>query len=289
MNWQEIDGLPGALISYLNPNEDARGSLTELMRTDQLPSNWPDCKERTVGGITIARFMPAMAYMSWTWEGEVRGPHEHKKQFDYFIFAGPGVFKLYLWNNTVPPGEHGHYGRFITLGDVGDPAFKDARPAAVIVPPGIVHGYKCVDGPGLVFNMPSELYKGWGMQEEVDEIRHENDPDSLFKIPFETEGKPVLDLPCYETMVLPKDPIALHPSPKADEKVKVVILTNGDEIELAVEIPASEVAGFKEGIHEGAGFFGGHARVMTLQDVEQELADGELREDLGAELRQALS
>jgi dTDP-4-dehydrorhamnose 3,5-epimerase len=53
----------------------------------------------------------------------------------------------------------------------------------LIVPPGVVHAYQNVGGvPGLVFNCPNRLYKGAGRQEPVDEIRHEEDPDSPFKL-----------------------------------------------------------------------------------------------------------
>ena len=180
MSWKEIDDLPGVYIRLLTTHTDPRGSLTELMRVDDMPESWPASEPEVVAGIEIARFMPAMAYLSWTHEGQVRGPHEHKKQFDYFIFAGPGVFELYLWDNRRPPGREDRDSRFVT---VGDPEVPEAKPAAVIVPPGVVHGYKCVKGPGLVINMPSELYKGWKQEEEVDEIRHENNPDSPFQIP----------------------------------------------------------------------------------------------------------
>jgi dTDP-4-dehydrorhamnose 3,5-epimerase len=51
----------------------------------------------------------------------------------------------------------------------------------VLVPPGIVHAYKNVSPvPGLVFNAPNQLYAGWAKQEPVDEIRHEDLPDSPF-------------------------------------------------------------------------------------------------------------
>jgi dTDP-4-dehydrorhamnose 3,5-epimerase len=57
------------------------------------------------------------------------------------------------------------------------------EPTLVIVPPGVVHGYKCISTePGLVINLPDKLYKGEGKNEEVDEIRWEGRADSPFKI-----------------------------------------------------------------------------------------------------------
>jgi dTDP-4-dehydrorhamnose 3,5-epimerase len=56
-----------------------------------------------------------------------------------------------------------------------------SNPTAVIVPPGVVHAYRCVsDIPALVLNAPNQLYAGKGKKEKVDEIRHENITDSPF-------------------------------------------------------------------------------------------------------------
>ena len=52
---------------------------------------------------------------------------------------------------------------------------------AVIIPPGIVHGYKNVSRkPGLVFNGPNRLYAGQGKKEPVDEVRHEDTNNSPY-------------------------------------------------------------------------------------------------------------
>ena len=56
-------------------------------------------------------------------------------------------------------------------------------PAMVIVPPGVVHGYKNIGiSPGTVINFPNKLFAGERRKEFVDEIRHENDPKSPFRI-----------------------------------------------------------------------------------------------------------
>jgi dTDP-4-dehydrorhamnose 3,5-epimerase len=56
------------------------------------------------------------------------------------------------------------------------------NPVTVIIPPGVVHGYRNISAAerGMVLNFPNRLYRGWGRQEEVDEIRHEDDIDSPF-------------------------------------------------------------------------------------------------------------
>jgi dTDP-4-dehydrorhamnose 3,5-epimerase len=57
------------------------------------------------------------------------------------------------------------------------------NPCLVIVPPGVVHGYKCVsEADALSLNFPDQLYRGVGKKEEVDEIRWEQDPASPYKI-----------------------------------------------------------------------------------------------------------
>lgn len=147
--------IEGVLIKPVNTHTDDRGWLAELFRKDELPAN----------------FEPAMAYISSTKPGISRGPHEHCDQTDCFIFLD-GQYELYLWENRDgKPLEK-------TVVEVGE-----KNPCAVIVPPGVVHGYKNV-GPkeATVINMPDRLYAGWGKKEPVDEIRHEENSDSRFKI-----------------------------------------------------------------------------------------------------------
>ena len=56
-------------------------------------------------------------------------------------------------------------------------------PFALIVPAGVVHAYKNVgDKDGLVFNGANRLYAGWLKQDPVDEIRHEKDPNTPYKL-----------------------------------------------------------------------------------------------------------
>ncbi|MBI4240688.1 MAG: dTDP-4-dehydrorhamnose 3,5-epimerase family protein [Candidatus Rokubacteria bacterium] len=147
----------GVLVTPLTAYVDQRGSLLELVRTDALP-----------GGHT-----PAMATISWTHPGIVRGPHEHRDQADLFAFVGPTRFRLTLWDNRP---DSGTCGNILTL-DLGGDA-----PASVLVPPGVVHAYQNLgEVPGFVLNFPDQLYRGPQKQQPVDEIRHENDPDSPFR------------------------------------------------------------------------------------------------------------
>lgn len=144
------------LIKNLKKYEDHRGWLSEVYRCDE------------------DNYQPQMAYVSVTKPGVVRGPHEHVCQSDCFVFLGPGNFELYLWDrreNSETKGEHIK----ISVGE--------DNPTMVIVPPGVVHGYKCIgDKEAYSLNLPDKLYKGEGKKEEVDEIRWEEDENSPYKI-----------------------------------------------------------------------------------------------------------
>lgn len=148
--------IDGVVIKKLTKFEDSRGWLAEFFREDEIEHR------------------PAMAYASETNPGIARGPHEHKEQTDGFVFIGPGKFRVYLWDNRKNSPTFGERMEF----EVGGEEVN-----LVFVPPGIVHGYKCISEiPALCINLPDKLYRGVGKKEEVDEIRWESDPNSPFKI-----------------------------------------------------------------------------------------------------------
>ena len=137
---------------------DSRGWLAEIFRHDELPTD----------------AHPVMCYVSETLPGIARGPHEHADQTDLFAFLGPGDLKLYLWDARK---------KSPTFGIKWSKVVGESYPCVVTVPPGIVHAYKCVsDKPALVFNAPNRLYAGEGKKEKVDEIRHEEVADSVFRL-----------------------------------------------------------------------------------------------------------
>lgn len=148
--------IKGVIIKKLKKNKDQRGWLCEIFRKDEI-----DIK-------------PAMSYISETLPGVIRGPHEHINQSDYFVFIGPGKFKLYLWDNRKNSKTFEE--RMEIEGGEDNPIF-------VIVPPCIVHGYKCIsDKPAWCINLPDKLYAGKNKKEKVDEIRWEDKKNSQFKI-----------------------------------------------------------------------------------------------------------
>lgn len=148
--------MEGVIIKSLKKYEDDRGWLAEIWRDDEI------------------EFRPAMGYVSVTRPGVARGPHEHVRQSDCFVFLGPGNFDLYLWDRREASR---------TRGEATKLAVGEDNPVLVIVPPGVVHGYKCTgDRDAYSINLPDRLYRGGNKTEEVDEIRWEAQTDSPYKI-----------------------------------------------------------------------------------------------------------
>jgi len=144
------------IIKNLIKNEDERGWLVEVYRNDEV------------------EMYPVMGYVSMTKTGIVRGPHEHVNQTDIFAFVGPGTIELNLWDRRENSETNGEQMKI----EAGE-----KNPIMAIVPPGVVHAYKCIsDENAWCINLPDKLYKGEGKKEEVDEIRWENKEDSPYKL-----------------------------------------------------------------------------------------------------------
>lgn len=148
--------IKGVKIKKLNKFTDERGWLMEIFRKDE------------------DNYIPQMSYISVTKPRVVRGPHEHKHQADCFVFPGPGSFELHLWDRRKNSESYEEYFSIICGED---------NPSMIIVPAGVVHGYKCIsDHEALCINLPDKLYKGVDKKEEIDEIRWEEDPNSPYII-----------------------------------------------------------------------------------------------------------
>ena len=150
--------IDGVVFREISDYKDQRGWLAELYREDELAGPQH----------------PVMAYISETLPGVARGPHEHVDQTDYFAFLGPGDFVLYLWDARPSSATQGNCIKLV----VGE-----SNRQSVIVPPGVVHAYKnSGTTPGWVFNAPNRLYAGPGKRGPVDEIRHEEQAESLYRL-----------------------------------------------------------------------------------------------------------
>ncbi len=150
--------IEGVVVKELKKFVDERGWLAELFRQDEIDKD----------------IYPVMSYISMTLPGVTRGPHEHLEQTDYFCFIGPSNFKLVLWDNRK--NSISYMNKMVLF--VGED-----NPKSVIIPPRVVHAYKNVGGkPGIVLNFPNRLYAGWGKKEKVDEVRYENDANTVFRV-----------------------------------------------------------------------------------------------------------
>jgi len=150
--------IAGVVVRDLRKFVDERGWLAELFRHDELEEE----------------FYPRMAYTSVSLPGVQRGPHEHADQADLFCFIGPSNFKLRLWDNRE--GSE-------TFGNVMTMYVGEDSPKSVLVPIGVVHAYRNVGHlPGVVINCPNRLFMGEERRQPIDEIRHEDDPETIFRM-----------------------------------------------------------------------------------------------------------
>jgi len=146
------------VVRDLRKFNDSRGWLSELFRHDDLDRE----------------FYPAMAYISSTKPGVTRGPHEHVHQADLFCFLGPSNFKLRMWDNRADSATHNNVMKLVVGAD---------NPKFVLIPNGVVHAYQNIgETDGIVINCPNRLYMGKGRSDAIDEIRHEDDPETIFRM-----------------------------------------------------------------------------------------------------------
>ena len=149
--------IKGVVVCKLTKALDSRGWLAELFRNDGLSEEffrqWP----------TSPRPIPAsrVGLMSTSIKRTCSVLSVHR-------------ISSSVWDNRKESETFG----FVSTVVVGED-----NPASVIVPAGVVHAYQNV-GPveGIVINCPNRLYRGPGRKEEIDEIRHESDPGTIFRM-----------------------------------------------------------------------------------------------------------
>lgn len=150
--------IQGVQVKAVRKFLDDRGWLGEVFRFDEIGSE----------------YRPVMGYVSISHPDVVRGPHEHRDQSDLFVFLGPGNFKIYLWDNRAKAPTYRN--KMVLFGG------QDA-PLSVLIPPGVVHAYRNVTPvPAVVHNYPNQLFMGEGRRSPIDEIRHEDDANTPFRV-----------------------------------------------------------------------------------------------------------
>lgn len=154
----QVGEIEGVIVRDVRKFVDSRGWLAELFRQDELDPE----------------FYPVMVYTSATNPGTTRGPHEHVDQADFFCFIGPSTFRLRLWDNRRQSA---------TFNRMMDLVVGEENPVSVLIPAGVVHAYQNIGTTsGIVVNCPNRLYMGEGKREKVDEIRHEDDPQTIYRM-----------------------------------------------------------------------------------------------------------
>ncbi|MEW5945312.1 MAG: dTDP-4-dehydrorhamnose 3,5-epimerase family protein [bacterium] len=140
--------IQGVHVQELRLIPDERGMLMEILRSDNP---------------LFQRF--GQVYVTMAYPGVVKGWHYHKKQTDHFaVVCGMAKVALYDGRDGSP-----------TKGEVNEFFIGELNPRLVVIPPGVLHGFKCVGTkPACLINVPTELY----VYDKPDEYRvhpHDND------------------------------------------------------------------------------------------------------------------
>ncbi len=122
----------GVAVKKLKPIADERGRVMEILRSD-------DDIFRKFGQV----------YITTAYPGVVKGWHFHKVQTDFFTCVA-GMMKLVLVDQR-PDSK--------TKGEVNEFFIGVHNPVLVTIPPGILHGFKCIsETEAMVINCPTEPY-----------------------------------------------------------------------------------------------------------------------------------
>jgi len=124
--------IDGVKVKKLRVLPDERGRVMELLRSD-------DDIFRKFGQV----------YITTAYPGVVKAWHRHKVQTDYFACI-QGMMKLVLYDDREGSA---------TKGEVNEFCLGVHRTELVVIPPGVLHGFKCIsDTEAVVVNCPTEVY-----------------------------------------------------------------------------------------------------------------------------------
>ena len=141
--------IEGVKVKTLRVVPDERGRLMEILRCDDP---------------LFEKF--GQVYMTTVYPGVVKAWHYHKVQTDYFACLA-GMMKLVLYDARDDSPTKGQVSEFF-LGL--------HNPKLVVIPPGVMHGFKCVsETEAVVINCPTEVYH----RETPDEFREDAHTDTI--------------------------------------------------------------------------------------------------------------
>ena len=125
--------IEGVAIKPLRVNADERGSLMEILRSDDE---------------IFARF--GQVYTSMSYPGVIRAWHYHRLQDDLFAVV-TGMIKAVLYD----PREQSP-----TKGEINELFLGERNNILLKIPRGIIHGFKVIGvEPAILLNFPSEVYR----------------------------------------------------------------------------------------------------------------------------------
>ena len=101
-------------------------------------------------------------YITTAHKGVIKAWHEHVKQTDRMAVAA-GKVKFGLWDVRE---DSPTYGNMIFA------VISPLDPYLMIIPPGVRHGFTCLEEGSIVVNMPDRNY------DSSDEIRYEPNPEN---------------------------------------------------------------------------------------------------------------
>jgi len=125
--------IEGVATKRLKVNADERGSLMEILRSDDE---------------IFERF--GQLYTSTTYPGVVRAWHYHNRQDDFFAVV-KGMIKVVLYDSR----EHSP-----TKGEVNEFFLGERNNILLKIPRGVMHGFKVIGiEPAILLNFPTETYR----------------------------------------------------------------------------------------------------------------------------------
>jgi len=144
--------IEGVKVRKLNPIQDERGWLMEILRSD-----WEE----------FEKF--GQVYVTTAYPGVVKAWHMHKKQTDNFTCIY-GMMKVALYDSRADSPTYKEINEFF----VGE-----TNPILISVPPFVYHGFKAIGAKTAYFiNVPTQLYN----YKEPDEYRL---PPDTKEIPYD--------------------------------------------------------------------------------------------------------
>ena len=133
-----IDGVKTKKLKVI---PDERGRVMEMLRSDDE---------------FFTRF--GQAYITTAYPGVVKGWHHHRVQTDNFTCVS-GMMKLVLYDSRE---------KSPTKGEINEFFLGVHNPQLVVIPPGVMHGFKCIgETEAVVVNCPTEVYN----YDDPDEFR----------------------------------------------------------------------------------------------------------------------